>query len=331
MLHHPALDGPFLLPKVDVRLETIQFDDGEPILTLRDELLDPLCGGNKLRKLDWWWPRLIEAGVTDVITCGGAQSQHATAVALQASRHGMRAHLALRGEPPAQLSAYAFWSSFLGEVYWIERDKYADRTQTLESVRAKIESPDRKIAMIAEGGCAVEAVPGLLRLIHGLTLELHDPWRTKWRLVLDVATAATASSIAIGIAAMGLPWEVYGVVLTPNWLEEAEATKTRLTSEFERAWGKLRKAPQIVWAERTPPRRFGKLMPEELRRSRTIAKSTGYITDPLFTLAALDAALASNRRTRRRTVLIHTGGLLGMEGIANRDPKWASSLSQSLT
>jgi 1-aminocyclopropane-1-carboxylate deaminase/D-cysteine desulfhydrase-like pyridoxal-dependent ACC family enzyme len=50
------------------------------MLLVRDDLLHPLVGGNKLRKLDAVVPELTAAGVTDVLTCGGAQSAHTVAV-----------------------------------------------------------------------------------------------------------------------------------------------------------------------------------------------------------------------------------------------------------
>lgn len=45
------------------------------------------------------WPQLRHA--TDVVTCGGLQSAHTTAVAAACAEHGIRAHLLVRGERPA--------------------------------------------------------------------------------------------------------------------------------------------------------------------------------------------------------------------------------------
>lgn len=328
-MHHPCLQSTFLMPRADVRLASSRIDDGEPVRILRDDLLDPLCGGNKLRKLDAWWPRLVREGITDVVTCGGAQSSFATAVALLAARHGQRAHLALRGEPPEVLSGYAFWSSYLGHVHWVDRDRYADRDRMLNTLAADVSRGGRKVAILPEGGAGAPAMPGLVRLIHALTLELSDPWQTRWRLVLDSATATTATGLAIGIAALKLPWEIHGVLLMQDGFQEAESTKGRLTKDFENEWGPLPAAPQVVWSERTPPRRFGTLLPNEVRDCRALARQSGILVDPVYTLAALDAVRIANRRARQRTVWVHTGGVLGLEGIASRDRSWAQSLQET--
>jgi hypothetical protein len=67
-------------------------------LIVRDDLLHPIMGGNKLRKMDALLPALQSEGVTDVLTCGGCQSAHTAAVAVACAERGLRAHVLLRGE-----------------------------------------------------------------------------------------------------------------------------------------------------------------------------------------------------------------------------------------
>lgn len=71
----------------------------EGFALVRDDLLHPLLGGNKQRKLDGLWPSLAQA--TDVVTCGGLQSAHTLAVAAACAERGKRCHLLVRGERPA--------------------------------------------------------------------------------------------------------------------------------------------------------------------------------------------------------------------------------------
>lgn len=54
--------------------------NGHVFYVIRDDLLHPLLGGNKLRKLDALLPVLEEVKATDVITCGGCQSAHTAAL-----------------------------------------------------------------------------------------------------------------------------------------------------------------------------------------------------------------------------------------------------------
>ncbi len=93
------LDRSWLLSSPSVRLKTMAFDDVS-YLMVRDDLLHPVAGENMLRKLDGLLPRLLADGVTDVVTCGGAQSSHTAATACCCAERGMRAHLMLRGKKP---------------------------------------------------------------------------------------------------------------------------------------------------------------------------------------------------------------------------------------
>ena len=55
------LTGPY---RAQVRAQELQ----APFYVLRDDLIHPLYGGNKARKLDALVPALLQAGVTDVVT-----------------------------------------------------------------------------------------------------------------------------------------------------------------------------------------------------------------------------------------------------------------------
>eukprot|EP00897_Mesotaenium_endlicherianum_P009471 jgi/Mesen1/8552/ME000484S07932 len=107
-------------------------------MVIRDDLLHPLMGGNKLRKLDALLPLLAAHGVTDAVTCGGCQSAHATAVAVACAQAGITAHLLLRGERPAVLTGYALLSSMMGSVTFVPRSQYAARELMLQEHAAQL-------------------------------------------------------------------------------------------------------------------------------------------------------------------------------------------------
>src|SRR5690348_1569898 len=65
----------------------------------RDDMTGGAESGNKLRKLEYLLHAARQQGAQVVITCGGAQSNHARATALCARRLGLRAVLFLREVP----------------------------------------------------------------------------------------------------------------------------------------------------------------------------------------------------------------------------------------
>ncbi|KAG2448972.1 hypothetical protein HYH02_005726 [Chlamydomonas schloesseri] len=207
---------------------------------LRDDLLHPVLGGNKVRKLDALLPELRHSGVTDVVTCGGVQSAHTAAVAVAAAELGLRSHLLIRGEAPQIPTGYQLVTRMYGShVSYVTRAEYADRAtmfaRRVEHVRQQDGAAE--VAVIAEGGGDAAALLGLLRLAHWLLAAsvlapagghpaggassrlvrdveaLPDPHTTPYRIIVDSGTGTTAIGLAIAVAALGLPWTVVGVML----------------------------------------------------------------------------------------------------------------------
>jgi D-cysteine desulfhydrase len=65
--------------------------------------------------------------------------------------------------------------------------------------------------------------------------------------------------------------------------------------------------------------RFGKVLDGEITMCREIAQQTGILLDPMYTLAAWEQAVklcCGDNETK--VVMIHTGGTLGLFGLAQR-------------
>ncbi|GLC43325.1 hypothetical protein PLESTM_001458900 [Pleodorina starrii] len=144
---------------------------------LRDDLLHPVLGGNKVRKLDGLVPELLDEGATDLVTCGGVQSAHLAAVAVVAAEAGLRSHLLVRGEPPQVPTGYHLVTRMYGtEVSYISRAEYADRQAMLRSRAAAVRcrEPSAQVSVVSEGGGDPPALLGLLRLVHWMAYVTHS-------------------------------------------------------------------------------------------------------------------------------------------------------------
>lgn len=55
-----------------------------------------------------------------------------------------------------------------------------------------------------------------------------------------------------------------------------------------------------------------------------VAQQHGILVDPIYSLAAWEAAthLLQNSHGNCRTVMLHTGGALGLQGVAQCHPDW---------
>lgn len=66
-------------------------------------------------------------------------------------------------------------------------------------------------------------------------------------------------------------------------------------------------------------RRFGNILKGEVEECGRIAQQTGILVDPIYTLAAWDLAThLALTHDHPRILMLHTGGTLGMFGLAQR-------------
>jgi len=76
-------------------------------------------------------------------------------------------------------------------------------------------------------------------------------------------------------------------------------------------------------------RRFGRVLDGELKACQQVANQTGVLVDPIYTLAAWELAVHLSQREHkddRKVVMLHTGGTLGMFGLAQRFKSYFSKL-----
>eukprot|EP00955_Chlamydomonas_euryale_P045537 353182-Chlamydomonas_euryale.AAC.29 len=148
---------------------------------------------------------------------------------------------------------------------------------------------------------------------------------------------------AWGCHLAGLPWQVVGVMLAGD---EAyyEMQQSTLSAAFQQQVlsGSV---PQVAadalplsWVPRPVPRKFGSVTPGDIDECKRIARTTGLLLDPIWTLAAFEVAAQLARQTceegqgqgagaetgsprPRHVVMLHTGGSeLAMQGLAQRFP-----------
>lgn len=125
-----------------------------------------------------------------------------------------------------------------------------------------------------------------------------------------------------------LPWKVTAVMLADTTERYKEKEKC-LIANFRRIHQLeiLEKTADsmdgdlVHWVERKHSRRFGKVLKGEIDLCRKISMQTGILLDPIYTLAAWEQAILlslSGSNEEAKVVMLHTGGTLGLFGLAQR-------------
>lgn len=345
--------------------DMIMRDEDRCFYVVRDDLLHPLVNGNKARKMDALLPLLEDHIVTDLVTCGGCQSAHATAVAVSCAERGLKSHLLLRGEQPQILTGYNLISTIYGKVTYVPRTHYAHRIEMLKSYanlvagnnsdvvwcneifeasltaqksRASclgqmdahkgIDNCRKKVLIVNEGAGDAVALLGVFRLLQYLSQDHLLGRKRAIKFVVDAGTGTTAVGLGLGAICLGLPWEVTAIALADT-IDGYKQQEKNLISEFKRLFGFLLKNSSlnevdgeiVHWVERCRPRKFGNVLEGEIEACHRIAQLTGILVDPVYTLAAWEmATLLSDEKLKQDAdvVMLHTGGTLGMFGLAQR-------------
>src|SRR5438094_10144578 len=97
-----------------LKLERLSAELGVELWGKRDDLTGLLETGNKIRKLEFRGGGALAQNADTVITCGTLQSNCCRCVAAVAARLGLRAVLALKGEPPAEYDGNLLLDRMLG-------------------------------------------------------------------------------------------------------------------------------------------------------------------------------------------------------------------------
>ncbi|XP_022151787.1 D-cysteine desulfhydrase 2, mitochondrial isoform X2 [Momordica charantia] len=194
----------------------------------------------------------------------------------------------------------------------------------------------RKVIVINEGAGDAVALLGLIRLVKYLSQDHLLGKQRAVKFVVDAGTGTTAVGLGLGALCLGLPWEVTALMLADK-IDGYKQQEKRLISEFRKYFGypadlgnNVVNGAVVNWVERFHPRKFGNVLDGEVETCRQIAQKTGILVDPIYTLAAWEMASFLSQKGAKTNadvvVLLHTGGTLGMFGLAQRYKSYFNDL-----
>jgi D-cysteine desulfhydrase len=278
----------------------------------RDDMTGGAESGNKVRKLEY----LLHAasGASVVITCGGAQSNHARATALCARRLGMRAVLFLR-EVPEAVSGNLFLDRLAGaEIRAISRAQYADRARLMADAATQLGRTGENAYVIPEGGSnglgALGYVAAAAEVRQQLDLGLADgPAAFDW-LVCACGSGGTAAGLALGAAAHGIAAQVRAMAVCDS-RDYFERVTSEIITEARALEPSLPAPAPLVIEDGYIGPGYGMMNDEQKAFLIAVARQTGLILDPVYSGKAL-FALSRLSPKPQRVLFVHTGGLPGL-------------------
>jgi 1-aminocyclopropane-1-carboxylate deaminase len=160
------------------------------VLLKRDDLIHPVVGGNKWRKLKYVLSESELAGATTLLTFGGAYSNHVRALAAAGRLLGLRTIGVIRGDerPHNEVLAGAVADGM--HLHYVDRDTYRRRRDP--AFHDELRGALGAFHLVPEGGTSVPALRGCAEVVS----EIDRPFD---RIVCPVGTGGTLAGLAIGL------------------------------------------------------------------------------------------------------------------------------------
>lgn len=293
---------------------------GIELLMRRDDLIDANVSGNKAYKLFYNLRAAREAGHSQLLSFGGAYSNHLHALALAGARYGFATLGVIRGERPKDLSPTLEDAERAGmHLLFISRAEYQRKTlnHLLEAWRNQFGD----FYLIPEGGAGLLGARGMSLSGQALEEQLKGDYTA---VCVACGTGTSLAGVAAGLVAAGRtdkPALGFSVLKGDGDLGTgiAETYRQLCASKNLVRSGELPPAANWRLISGFHAGGYGKKHPPSLFDFwQTFEQETGILLDPVYTLKMVWGihCLAQQGYWSRgaRIVAIHSGGLQGRRG-----------------
>lgn len=182
----------------------------------RDDLSGEVYGGNKVRKLEVLLADALRAGAREVVTFGGAGSNHALASAIYGQRLGFRVDLFLTPQPASEhVRRNLLLDHSFGAVMHHAEDAASAMRDAAEHVSRRTAETGVEPYVIPYGGTNALAVVGMMDAGLELVMQtVQGELPVPDAVYVAAGSLGTAAGIAMGLAAGEVSTEVRAVRVT---------------------------------------------------------------------------------------------------------------------
>lgn len=293
------LDFDFYSPEEEIILPLYQAHDVQ-VFVKRDDLIHPYISGNKWRKLKYPLQAAQQAGKSQLVTFGGAWSNHLLATACAGAKFGFRTYGFVRGEV-VENPVLKLCQLFGMKLHFVDRQSYRDKKELF----ARHFASSNDAYFIDEGGYGDLAAKGCAEIIDGLSHEYDHCF-------CACGTGTTLAGIAQGISSRGWNTAVHGVPVLKGGDFILEEIKQLGISDTDRIQLHL-------------DHHFGgyaKTTPELIDFIKTFTQDTALLIEPTYTgklFYAVHEFIVRKRPAPGSTILVvHSGGLTGLLGMLDK-------------
>jgi len=295
---------------------------GGDVVLKRDDKLDELGCGHKLRSLEYLLPFHRSQGKDTIVTFGSIRSNHTKAVAISCAKLGIPCHALIGGDTfqvPHALNGSCLLTALSGAtLHWCERTTWNEMPLRAEECVRSLKRDGKNPALISP---LHGTYPGLLGFVR-LGLELREQIGNKEdvSIIAHVGTGSLVAGLALANAICGFRWKILGVCLTLN-AEAAMASTNNIIESLGAAHPEFFPASTTALAplhyvDNLAYREYDRFDSMTLAATKDLFAKTGILFEPNYMLKCCFAAKELFHRgiisSTGTSVLLHTGGHFSM-------------------
>ncbi len=286
-------------------------NQGIKLYIKRDDLIHPTISGNKWRKLKYNITAFQQSAKPQLLTYGGAFSNHIYATAAAGQLYNIKTIGIIRGEKNTPLSNTLDFAEKQGmRLHFVSRSAFSDKP----SLQAGLQNLFGDFYELPEGGANAFAIQGCCEIVEEVHKQL-DSSPDYW-----CVACGTGGTLAGIIAASEPHQNVLGfsVLKSYNWDNALET----LLGTFQETYFQADKYfnTNKNWSINTDYHfgGYAKWQPELIHSINQFKESYGIALDPIYTgklfYGIFDLLKKGYFKKGSTIVALHTGGLQGIEG-----------------
>ncbi|CAF0948475.1 unnamed protein product [Didymodactylos carnosus] len=295
----------------------------------RDDTIDELGCGNKLRKLEFIFAEILKRNCSHIITAGSLQSNHCKAVASVAARLGIKTHLLLRTDMNQLDSDQLLKTEFVqgnvllnwlfgSELYLIPKKAQikTDIQPRMEQLAKEIKMKTKEDAhLVSIGGSDPIGLFGYMSCFTEL-----EPYLDKLNIehiVLPLSSGGTMEGLSLASYFTGRYkyLKIHAFAVSDNRRVFYEHFQNIL--EQINLHQQLNVENLVDICDQYVGLGYGRMTNEQTQFIKQIASKTGIILDPVYTGKCLWGLIEELKVNPKRfdggnILFLHTGGILGL-------------------
>jgi 1-aminocyclopropane-1-carboxylate deaminase/D-cysteine desulfhydrase-like pyridoxal-dependent ACC family enzyme len=305
-------------------------DLGIELFLKREDRVDDLGCGNKIRKLAYVVSAAIDQNATLLVTTGSLPSNQCKAIAAVASRYHLRVHVIYAGDhqarPIVAHGNYLVTSLLEPTISWFEYTPW----KNIDCHVARVVEEKRRMGerpyVIPPGASEWPGLMGSIELGFELSVQLQEAGSSVTDIIMPAGSGGTCLGIKIAAEKLGLPWRVFGICIGERGAIVAERMLA-LRKEAALHIGLCQEqGGELIYDDSARGSGYDLPQAHELEAMRTAMQRYGLIFDPNYMIKALLGLrkLIANGTIKRgaKVVLIHTGGHFGLFDLGSSYAAW---------